>query len=189
MTFLERLSHSGLGRLVALGALAVLLPAGARASFAQETPRVQAFGGYSYLRFDSSKIGFADDSNLNGANVSGSFNFTHLFGVTVDGGAHFGNGNSFYSVMGGPQFTFAAPGGTAFAHALFGLGKDRVNIGFGDSDRQFAWAVGGGYDYQVGPRFSIRVIQVDYLRSKLFDTSQNNIRASVGLVYHWGEVK
>ena len=158
-------------------------------SLAQSTPKVQVFGGYSFLRFDSTKVGFADRSNLNGATFAPSYNFTHNFGITLDGGAYFGNANTFFTVMAGPQFTFSAPHGTVFVHGLFGVGKDRVDIGLGRSDRERAFALGGGYDYEISPRFSIRVIQVDYLNTHVFDTSENNFRGSAGLVYHWGEAK
>jgi hypothetical protein len=189
MTFFERFSLRRCLSTTLLAAGCIVLPIASATAYAQSTPRVQVFGGYSYFRFDTTKIGFANNSNLNGANVSGSFNFTHMFGVTVDGGAHYGDANSLYTVMAGPQITFRAPKGTAFAHGLFGLAKDRVNIGFGDSDRHLSWAVGGGYDYALTPRFSIRVAQVDYVYTKLFNVSQNNIRASVGVVYRWGGTK
>lgn len=176
-----------LSGLAALIWLVVLSTCGT--SLAQGTPNVQVFGGYSFFRFDSTKVGFADGSNLNGATFAPSYNFTRNFGVTVDGGAYFGNANTFFTVMAGPQVTFDAPHGTVFVHGLFGVGKDRVDIGLGRSDRQRAFALGGGYDYEISPRFSIRVIQVDYVNTHVFDTSENNIRGSAGVVYHWGEAK
>jgi len=47
-------------------------------------------------------------------------------------------------------------------------------------------AAGGGVDMSFRKRFSIRVIQVDYIHTSLFDHDQNNLRFSTGLVYHWG---
>jgi hypothetical protein len=170
-------------RCASLLLLALLTCAGA---FAQNTPRVQVFGGYSYFRFDSTRIGFADHSNLNGATLSFSYNFLRNLGVTVDGGAYYGNANSFYTVMAGPQLTFGAAHGSVFGHALFGVGKDRVDIGFGDSDRERAYAIGGGYDYPVSDRFAVRVLQVDYVNTRVFNTTEGNIRAAIGLVYRWG---
>src|SRR5947208_15317835 len=53
-------------------------------SVAQQIPRVQVFGGYSYTRFDSPTLGFANRSNLNGFNISPAFNFAYGFVVKVE---------------------------------------------------------------------------------------------------------
>src|SRR5207237_4629698 len=53
-------------------------------SVAQQIPRVQVFGGYSYTRFDSPTLGFANRSNLNGFNISPAFNLAYGFGVKVE---------------------------------------------------------------------------------------------------------
>src|SRR5579863_8453241 len=55
-------------------------------SFAQneESPRVQAFGGYSYTRFDSATFGFPGGSNLNGWNVSVAGNLTRNIGGVAE---------------------------------------------------------------------------------------------------------
>ena len=49
---------------------------------AQDTPRFEVFGGYSYLRL-SNDSGF-ESAGLNGWNVSGRFNFTRRIGFVAD---------------------------------------------------------------------------------------------------------
>src|SRR5438445_10441440 len=53
-------------------------------SVAQQIPRVQVFGGYSYTRFDSPTLGVANPLNLNGFNISPAFHLSYGFGVTVE---------------------------------------------------------------------------------------------------------
>src|SRR5437870_13833845 len=59
-------------------------------SVAQQIPRVQVFGGYSYTRFDSPTLGLAIRSNLNGFNISLAFNLAYGFGVKLVLTGHYG---------------------------------------------------------------------------------------------------
>src|SRR5216683_551554 len=54
----------------ALILIVLLILCGSSAAVAQDMPRVQIFGGYSYTRFDSPSFGFANPSNLNGYTFS-----------------------------------------------------------------------------------------------------------------------
>src|SRR5438046_5066210 len=53
-------------------------------SVAQQIPRVQVFGGYSYTCFDSPTLGFANRFNLNGFNISPAFNFQYGFELQME---------------------------------------------------------------------------------------------------------
>src|SRR5882757_8095366 len=64
---------------VCLAAALLAIPAAA-----QQTPRIAVEAGYSFMRFDSSTIGFADYSNLQGANGSLAYNLTPSFGVVAE---------------------------------------------------------------------------------------------------------
>ena len=44
-------------------------------------------------------------------------------------------------------------------------------------------------DYGISDRFAVRVFQVDYLHTSLFNRTQDNLRFSTGLVYRWGSIK
>jgi len=43
---------------------------------------------------------------------------------------------------------------------------------------------GGGVDYSISPRFSMRG-QVDYVLTRLYAQVQNNVQAGVGFVLHF----
>jgi len=88
-----------------------------------------------------------------------------------------------------------------FAHALVGAAyaRNRVNItdgacvaifpspcpeDFTETETGFAGAFGGGIDIRASNRVDIRVIQIDYNPTRLFDSTQHNFRVGVGIVIH-----
>jgi hypothetical protein len=156
---------------------------------AQQTPKVQIFGGYSYLRFDSTTIGFAESSNMNGWEFSPAYNFTKYLGVVADASGHYGNHQQFYTFSAGPQILYPKGNGLFFGHLLFGKGEDKVRVGLGGSSNARAIIVGLGYDHAFTDRLALRVAQVDYVNTQVFGNSQKNLRVSVGIVYHWGDRK
>lgn len=156
---------------------------------AQSSPKAQIFGGYSYLRFDSTQIGFANVTNMNGFELSPAYNFTKHFGIAADASGHFGNHQRIYTFMAGPQLLFPRGNGIFFAHLLLGKSEDKVSLGYPNSSNRRAIALGVGYDHNFSARVAFRVVQVDYLDTQLFGTSQKNVRVSTGLVFHWGERK
>ena len=159
-------------------------------SAAQEITRFDVFGGYSYFRFDSKTIGFANQTNTNGWYAGGAFNIGDSFSVVAEGSGNYGSKLSLYHYMVGPQYSWRFEKSRLFAHALFGKAQDNVSIaqptrsGFESVGRSFA--AGGGYDRDITNRFSWRVVQVDYLNTHVFGVSQNNIRVTTGVVVHLG---
>lgn len=157
-------------------------------SSAQQKPaKLELFGGYSYVRIDSTTFGFADYSNLNGFDVEATYNFAKGFGVVGDISGNYGNHLSFYNFLIGPQISFRRGNRNIFGRVLFGKADNRVNLAGGLDSSGRALGVGVGFDYQYSPRIAIRVIQIDYLNTHTFDTTQGNLRASVGLVFQWGK--
>lgn len=88
-----------------------------------------------------------------------------------------------------------------FVHGLFGAAhaRDRVDIteqgciaifpspcpsDFTNKETGWAAAFGGGIDIRASDRIDIRVIQVDYNPTGLFDRTQHNFRIGVGIVFH-----
>ena len=67
-----------------------------------------------------------------------------------------------------------------FAEALFGASHVDVNHGIG-SDTSFATAIGGGLDYKIIRPLAWR-FQGDYVQTRFFGNTQNNVRISTGLV-------
>jgi hypothetical protein len=86
--------------------------------------------------------------------------------------------------MVGPQFAYrkccrVIP----FANAQ--LGGVHVTPGFpfvAGAANAFALKAGGGIDISITCRVAIRVIEADYLLTRLNSTSQNNFRLSAGIV-------
>lgn len=152
---------------------------------AQDVPRLQVFGGYSYLHFDSQPLGFSNSSNLNGYTFSPAFNITHRFGVVAELSGQYGPHVNLRDLMFGGQALFPLGKKLFFVHGLFYDARSFVNIGTGAGSTSRAFVGGGGMDFPLSPRFSLRVLQVDYVRSKLFKADQNNVRISTGLVYNW----
>jgi len=161
-------------------------------SGAQVAPRWEVFGGYSYLRFDSSTIGYANWSNLNGFNGEATFNLTPRWGLTADGSGHYGSQLTVYNYMAGPQYSIRRDKSRFFAHVLFGKAQNTINIatasrnGFLSVGRTIA--AGGGYDWDLTPRFTLRAVQADYLNTHTFGFTQNDIRISTGVVFHFGHI-
>jgi hypothetical protein len=160
-------------------------------SAAQEASRWEAFGGYSYRRLNSTTMGFASDSNLNGWNAEGVFNITPVWGVVADLSGHYGSQLSAFDYMIGPQYSWHREKSRFFGHALFGKSQNTVNISTslrdGFKSVGHAFAAGGGYDLELTRRFTVRV-QADYINTNTFGETQNDVRVSTGLVVHFGHI-
>jgi hypothetical protein len=160
-------------------------------SHGQVAPRWEVFGGYAYRNVDSTTFGFANRSSLNGFDAEGTFNIKPSWGVTADVGGQYGSQLTVYNFLAGPQYAMRRDKSKFFVHGLFGKAQDRVDIStsirnhFESVGR--AIVAGGGYDRDLSPRFTFRV-QADFLRTDTFGTSQNDIRASTGLVFHFGHI-
>jgi len=177
-------------------------------SLAQEAPRVEVFGGYSYMRLEDIGIDGLD-RDLNGYNVAGAITiFKKSLAIKADVSGHFGN----IAVPGisvdqnqtlflfGPQYSLRKSSRIQpFAHALFGFARVKLDADAisGDiSDNGFAFALGGGVDIKaLSSRLSLRLVQADYVRTKLDflgvgdSNSSNNVRISTGMVVRFGKIE
>jgi len=160
-------------------------------SVAQEFPRVEAFGGYSYMRFQPAGTTGID---LNGWNGAMQYNASRSIGFKGDISGHYrtpsGSLNS-YSFLFGPVISNRIEGSPGFAPFLHGLvGATRISTrsaGLNTSDTAFAMVFGGGVDVKVARRVSARLVQVDYLFTKHGTaTHQDNVRVSAGVVFQLG---
>jgi hypothetical protein len=156
----------------------------------QQLSRFEVFGGYSYLRFDGPSIGFADYSNLNGWKLDGAYNLGESFSVVASVSGHYGSKVSAYDYMVGPRYSYRWERSRVFGEGLFGKAQNSVSIvqptrgGF--ESVGWAFAGGGGYERDISSRFTFRVVEVDYLRTHTFNTTQSDVRVSTGLVVHLG---
>lgn len=169
--------------------VSMLMIGTARLSAAQEIPKVQVFGGYSYTRFDTPSFGFSNQTGLNGYNFSPAYNLIRGFGVVAELSGQYRSGANLRDIAVGPQFLYPRGNMTFFGHFLIGKARSLVQVGGPQEDTARAVALGGGMDYALSTRFALRAFQVDYLHTTLFNTTQNNLRFSTGLVYRWGSIK
>jgi peptidoglycan-associated lipoprotein len=75
-------------------------------------------------------------------------------------------------------------------HSVFATGSGPVNAinGTTDSASSLAVQAGGGIDFHLAHRLSVRAVEVDYLRTQLpngGNNTQNNLRVAAGLVYRF----
>jgi hypothetical protein len=147
----------------------------------REQHSVEIFGGPSVLRNGATAPSF---SLYGGWQAEASVNFSKYFGLTADFGGQYrrvsGNRVSQYEYLFGPRIAARANRGTVFAHALVGGNTLKA---VGTSTNGFAWGLGGGLDLNAGRHIAIRVIQADYIRTRLSTSWFNDARLGVGIVF------
>lgn len=79
----------------------------------------------------------------------------------------------------GPRVSISVARFRPFAEALIGAGH--INAHSAGSDTSFATAIGGGLDYKLLRILAWR-FQGDYLQTRFFSNTQNNVRLSTGIV-------
>ena len=150
------------------------------------------FLGYSYYNTDLSSI---DRANTNGWQASLEGKVLPWVGIVVDFSNHYGSQNfavpcppircSFNedfterNILFGPRVSVSVRKLRPFAEALFGAGH--VNVHHVNSDTSFATALGGGVDYKLLAILAWR-LQGDYVQTRFFNNTQNNVRLSTGIV-------
>ncbi len=168
-------------------------------AFGQDS-RGDLFGGYSYLNIDTN--GLTSRQNANGWEASVSGNFNRWFAVEGSVSGYYKNYSvnlenlglgtldvkvTDYSYAAGPRINLRP----IFIHALFG--GDHLTgsaAGFSQSQDGLAGLAGGGVQWKVSGPWSVRA-SGDYVftRHNIFggpSVTQNNVRASVGIVYSFG---
>lgn len=169
-------------------------------------PAVDLFVGYSFVRFSTNTGGVKETFNWHGLTGALAGNVNRWFSLVGDFGVYRIKdlprpvSGSAYTYLFGPQFSHRGERWTPFAHALFGaarLGDIQVStIPSGSaffnrafSQNSFATALGVGLDGNFNKHIGVRLFQVEYLMTKFTDggdNKQNNLRASAGLVLHFG---
>jgi opacity protein-like surface antigen len=158
-----------------------LLVAGTAQAQSNTYPSVEVFAGPSVMRNGATAPSF---SLYGGWQAEGSFNFSSHVGAIADFGGQYrsisGSRVSQYEYLFGPRVTARGNRATVFAHAL--VGGNSLHS-FGRSTNGFAWGLGGGLDYNASQHIAIRVIQADYLRTRLSNAWFNDARLGFGIVF------
>ena len=168
------------------------------AAFAQETPKVDIFAGYSYVR-ENPRTSGASSFSLNGGSASATYHINDwLSGVADFGGYHNGNilgtrvDGTLSTYLFGPRVSYRSYKRiTPFLEGLFGVAHAGAHVlGSSNSRNAFGMTLGGGVDYRLNNRFSLRPLEIDYLMTRFPEgtsgqQNQNNLRASTGIVIHF----
>jgi hypothetical protein len=170
-----------------------------------QVPSGNVFFGYSYYSADLSPYLNANNSsrnNTNGFEASLEGHIVPLLGFVADFDGHYGSQNILpplcpvavptgcgpfntktnfteNNYLFGPRASFPVGRIRPFAEALFGVARvhgDEIN-----PDNSFATAFGGGLDYKIIKLIAWRV-QGDYVQTRFYGTTQNNVRISTGIV-------
>lgn len=182
---------------VTLGLFAAARPANAQ----EPTSKFEAYGGYYYVRFhvNASAAGGASSETFNGNGGGGQleYNANRWLGV-VGGMAGYGvttstNGalvGGAFTYLFGPRVNLRHDRFTPFAQVLFGGIWTTAGIANSLSENSFAMTAGGGIDFKVSSRVSIRPVQAEYFLTKIPDNlnnRQNNLRIGAGIVVRLGK--
>ncbi|HMJ25508.1 MAG TPA: hypothetical protein VK475_06750 [Pyrinomonadaceae bacterium] len=161
-----------------------LLPA-----LAQDVPKAEVFGGYSW-----------SGGNFHGWNASATGNINRRFGIVADFSGHYGSDpgvpilvkQNAHSLLFGPRLSFRGKRLTPFVYGLFGatrFAESAVISGqhLSAVSTGFSLAIGGGLDVKVNDRIAIRAFQLDYFRPIVNDEPNNRGRLAFGVVLRLGK--
>ncbi len=200
-------------RLVQVTAVAAISFVFCTAAGAQVPTSGNVFFGYSFENAGSSSFDLTNlgRPNLNGWEASLEGKVLPWVGLVVDLGGHYGsqsyqtplppngtigtinvNGHDL-TVLFGPRVSVSVKKFRPFAEALFGAAHINttstssqviVDNFMQPSDTSFATALGGGLDYRIIRPVAWR-FQGDYVQTRFFGTTQNNVRISTGIVFRF----
>jgi len=164
-------------------------------------PSFKASAGYSYVNLG---VPGRPRLNLQGGEGGLTVDFNSRFGIELDGS--YTRASNVYSsrhvvdlltYMGGPVFYLRRGKRLDFyVHGLLGAARE-TGVNYDSSGRlllgfvtQFAWAAGGGAEYQLDRHLSLR-FGGDYLNTKTFTPQltlkrESNLRAFAGFTYRFG---
>jgi hypothetical protein len=158
-------------------------------ALAQDVPKAEVFGGYSW-----------SGGNFHGWNGSVTGNINKRFGIVADFSGHYGSDSggpilvkqNAHSFLFGPRFSFRGKRLTPFVYSLFGatrFAESAVISGQRVSavSTGFSMAIGGGLDVKVNDRIAIRAFQLDYFRPIVNDEPNNRGRLAFGVVLRLGK--
>lgn len=180
-----------------LGLVVILLLSFSVIAVAQDVPATEVFGGYSFFRCD---VDSPASCNLNGWNAGVSFNVSNNWSGVVDISGHYGYIDNFseaftwfdvksHNFLFGPRYTFRTGKIAPFAQALFGINHVNPESDYPNATvmNNLAIAVGGGFDYSISDRISVRPAQLDYVTTRYQSEFSKDFRYSAGIVFKFGK--
>jgi hypothetical protein len=182
----------------------------ALAAQAQQHPRLEAFGGFSYANVNlgsESSLFAPTGRNYYGGGFSFSFNpKAYLRVILLDVGLE--SGHSAFPDEGalttgqllvGPEFVLRRRHVNGFAHTLFGLAQydlgscatpcafpytpPPVLTPHANVRNHFAMGLGAGLDINLSHYFAMRLIQADYVPTRILGYWESSFRINTGVVF------
>jgi hypothetical protein len=170
---------------LALALFLFLLALARTGAAAQDVPRVEVFGGVSYLR---KPISMGHDNNLVGWQAGPDINFSKNVALAFDFGGQyrsfFGFRLSRYEYAAGPRFKYRHGRTAFFVHGL--VGGDYEDYELGTKRGAALLGAGGGVDLNLSDRLAIRVMQFDSLHDHTPYFWGHALRVGIGLVFKAG---
>ena len=175
--------------------VAVLMLGFAVLAVAQDIPKAEIFGGYSFVKCEANANADDIDCSMSGWDANLAVNGSKYLAFVADFSGVYGDiedaGNlKLFSAMFGPKLTIRAGRVTPYIQGLFGAthasftAEDDVEA---ETENMFAMAFGGGIDVAVNDRISIRPAQVEYFTTKMGSDLLNHFRYSAGIVFKLGK--
>lgn len=194
------------GFVFALG-LALLALTAVMSAQEETTPKVELFTGYQWLNPGGqvptpglsplAPLPLNLPSMPKGFGVSGTYNFSRVFGLEADFGHNWHDVGKESTIGFGPRFTWRQEGVNLFAHSL--LSYNRLDVDGLDVSNGIGVIAGGGMDLKVVRAFSIRLIEADYVWARhnfsdfagpgfpgLRRPELNGARLRAGIVWNFG---
>ena len=176
----------------------------APSAHAQDAPKWEIFGGYTYMR--ANIIVNGNQFNMNGGSGSVAYNLNNWFGLVGDFGiTHSGTtaqpfSLNVYTYEFGPRVSWRNHSKlTPYGQVLIGGGHANgtlytSSLGSGlaplGASNDFNFTAGGGVDWKINHGFSVRLAQAEYLHTQFanaVNNSQSNFRLSTGVVFSFGQ--
>jgi Outer membrane protein beta-barrel domain len=183
-------------------------------AFAQENPKAEIDGYYSYFRFNPENSGTLNSHSLNGGGGDVAYYFSKMIGIKAEFGGYqsttikYTNGISsatasanLFTYNVGPIFKFRAQKFEPFGEVLFGGAHSSF---YGNLCKQLATCVvnnpsnnawdfvmGGGLDIRVSQHFAIRPVEADYVLTRFGNgftkgnQNQSNFRYQAGIQFRF----
>jgi len=183
-------------------------------AFAQDSPKVEITGYYSYFRFNPENSGTLSSHSLNGGGGEISFYFSRMIGVKAEFAGYQGNKVTFtsgsvsasatanlftYNV--GPVIKARSGRFEPFGEVLFGGAHSsfygnlcKVFTGClvnNPSNNAFDFVIGGGIDIPLSHSIAFRPVQADYVLTRFGNgftsgnQNQSNFRYQAGIQYRF----
>ena len=188
--------------------LILVVVSGAALAQDGEAPKVDVFVGYQWLNpgvtvptsATSPVPGTKLPSMAKGLRATATYNFSKIWGLSVDGGGNWHDIGHETTLSIGPRVMWRGDGLNLFAHTMLGL--NQLKAGSLDSRNSLGAVLGGGMDIPLWHGIYWRLFEADYVWAALHYSDvvpltdpglrrpdQNGVRLRSGLVFSYGGKK